>query len=78
MTKNEAVCRLKDIKGFMASMKDYKDLSSFQYFSLIHEEALLEVAIKNDVDPDSVYFAYEIEEGKGKKWDVESRLPPGL
>jgi len=64
MTRAETQARLDELNS------DPKNTcgSTFKVFCNIHEAALYEAALKYGVDPDSVWFAYEIEEGKGTKW----------
>lgn len=70
MTKNDAVTRLAEVKKQMKELesKGYYGLASFKNFSLIYEEALLEKCIQSGIDPDSVWFHYEVDDGKGIKW----------
>lgn len=68
MTRAEAIQRLEEIKKQMVSLTTYKELGSLRYFCLIHEEATLEKCLKAGIDPDSVWFHFDVDDGKGIKW----------
>lgn len=44
-------------------------LSAFRTFCLIYEIKLYESCLNRGVDPDSILFYYDAEEGKGIKWE---------
>lgn len=78
MNKRQTIVRLKEIETILNN-KSYTfiDRQSFRNFCLIYEHALLKTALNFNVDPDSVSFYYEIEDGNGTKWKSPSKKKGG-
>lgn len=61
MTRKETEEALEKLKAEWNPLMESK--------SSVWRIVLLEMALKSGVDPETVCFGYEIEEGKGTKWD---------
>lgn len=75
MTREETIDYLNAVVLEIGSYpsKPAYGLAPFRLYSLWYEKELLETALKHNIDPDSVYFSYEIRDGKGTPFKEKSK-----
>lgn len=66
MTRPETEKRLQQIIDEFADWNSKNQGLDSKHFRLVYEQALMEAALKHGIDPESVWFYHEIEDGKGQ------------